>query len=110
MEIVESAACGIAEREFQIKLESGELETMLDFVRKAKEGGHLNQEIAGKIEGALEENMSAGEAVLELKETDIAVFYKGLKAALESGVECEADFTDDLFSYMEQVVGSALEE
>ena len=110
MEIVESAACGIAEREFQIKLESGELETMLDFVRQAKEGEHLNPEIAGKVEEVLQDNMSAGEAILEFKETGIAVFYKGLKAALESGVECEQDFTDDLFSYMEQVVGSALEE
>ena len=110
MEIVESAACGIAEREFQIKLEGGELETMLNFVRAAKEGEHLNRVIAEKAEETLGANLSGGEAVLEFKETDIAAFYKGLKAALDGGVDCDEDFTEDLFSYMDQVVGSVLEE
>lgn len=110
MEIVESAACGIAEREFQIKLEDGEPETMLNFVRAAKQGDHLSNEIAEKTEEILQDSLSEGEAVLDFKETDIVLFYKGLKSALESGIDCDEDFTQDLFSYMEQVVGGALEE
>jgi hypothetical protein len=110
MEIKESAACGISEREFEVDLEDDEIETMLNFVKGAVEAENLDEETMNPVMEKLQEGMSEGEVTLEFKEEAIAKFYKGLKAAQDGGVDVDEDFSDDLFSYMEQVVGAALNE
>jgi hypothetical protein len=110
MEIVESAACGISEREFEVTLEDNEIATMLDFVKASLEKEQLNEDMAGKVIEKIESDQAEGEVVLKFKETDIVAFYKGLKSALDNGVECDLEFTDDFFSYAEQIVGSVLHE
>jgi len=110
MEVRETAACGISEREFAIDLEDEEIEQMTDLVNASLEAEHMDKEVGKKVLGVLEENEGAAEIALPFLETEIATFYQGIKAATEQDVDHDEDLVEDLFSYLEQVVGSALND
>jgi hypothetical protein len=107
MEIRETAACGIAEREFAIDLEEDEIQKMREFVENALDAACLDTDVAKEIIDVFEEDEWARSVSLELLETEIVQLFKGLKAAEEQNVEHDMQFSEDLSAAMEHIVGSA---
>ena len=110
MEVRETAACGISEREFAIDLGEDELQNMREFVEGALEAKCLDEEVGQGIIGALSEAERETSVSLELLETEIVQLFKGLQAAQAADAEHSEVFADDLFAAIEQIVGSALHD
>ena len=108
MEIKETAACGISEREFAIDLDDSETAVFQRTVNSALEANHLETDLGKKILQSIAEPES--DEGIPLNETEIVKLYKSLKAAVDGGMDCDPDFADDFFEFCEQIVGSALEE
>jgi len=108
MEIRETAACGIPEREFAINLEDGEISKMREFVQNALEAECLNTDTGQEILDTMAENEWVSSISLELLETEIVFLFKGLRETQKTDAEHNEEFAEDLFAAMEQIVGSAL--
>ncbi|MEW6356436.1 MAG: hypothetical protein AB1696_08930 [Planctomycetota bacterium] len=117
MEVKETGACGITERQFVIELEEEEIPQVHKMLQAAKKGEEIDNDLLNDVLAQTKKGTPAeGEEVfgIKLNETQIAKVYKMLlvaeDAAKGSDSEIDADMLDDLLAGMEHIVGPSIEE
>ena len=108
MEIKETAACGIAEREFAIDLDEDEVKHMERLIGIARDQSLMEAAAAQKLLDKIQEDKPTGQVSLPFKDTEIRVFHAAMKGAAPHATPAAKEFADDMFLYMEQIVGSDL--
>ena len=104
MELRETAACGVAHREFTLDLSSAK--EIKEFLRLVEAGSSVDAELAAELQGEATNALGAGSVSISLLDTKIAKLQEMMRVAAASG-EASPDFIDELASYMQFVVGAA---
>ena len=107
MEVRETGACGIAEKEYAIDLSGLEIEQFQKVIQVAVEQeGEFDKEYGGKLAEDLEEKKMESETSIELVEDKMHQVYKMVLVAKDAGDDdVDDDFVEELVSYIQHVVG-----
>jgi len=102
MELRETAACGVAEREFTLDLAS--VDEIRGFTDLIEAGKGADEELAAELIGSAAEGSSAGSISIEMGEAKVRKLHGMIKAAGDVG-SVDPDFVEEIISYMQHVVG-----
>ncbi len=102
MELRETAACGVAEREFTIDLSSAD--EIKNFTALVEAGKETDEELAADLIGKGAEGAPAGSISIEMGEAKVRKLHEMIKAAGDVS-SVDPDFIEELSSYMQHVVG-----
>ena len=117
MEVKETGACGITEREFVIELDEDEIPEVHKMLQATEGSEDIDKDLLAEVMAQTGKGTPAeGQDVfgIKLNETQIAKVYRMLliaeEAAKESDSDIDADILDDLLAGMEHIVGPSIEE